>query len=165
MKVKDIILIVLIIILVIALVIITRMYFNMRASAQDSLTSTLQLAEELFDANVKINKLEEDIENLKNGKEINTHKFLAEIKEVKEENGKNIFVIDGFENNDDEYKGNLNIIIDEETKFISQKEECDISKFKEGQNISITHSGKTVTKHDVLIAPFIYEIELLEDTK
>lgn len=166
MKIKNIILITLIVILVITLIIMTRMYFNARATSQDSLTSTLQLAEELFDANVKINKLEEDIENLKNGKGIETHNFFAEIKEIKEENGKTIFVVDGLEtNNEDDYKGELNLIIDEKVKFLMQKEEIDISKVKVGQSISIIHSGKTVTKHDVLIAPFIYEIEILDNVE
>ena len=118
MKLKNIILITLIIILVISLIIMTRLYFNMRASAQDSLTSTLELAEEMFDANVKIEKLEEDIENLKNGKEIQTHNFLAEIKEIKEEKGKTFFVVDGLDSNsENDYKGELTITIDEETKF------------------------------------------------
>ena len=122
MKLKNIILITLIIILVIALIIMTKLYFNMRASAQDSLTSTLELAEEMFDANVKIEKLEEDIENLKNGKEIQTHNFLAEIKEIKEEKGKTFFVVDGLDSNsENDYKGELTITIDEETKFFTEK--------------------------------------------
>lgn len=166
MKIKDIILTILIVILVIALIIMTRLFFNAKACSQDSLTSTLQLAEELFDANVKINKLEEDIENLKNGEEIETHNFLAEIKEIKEENGKTFFVVDGLETNDeDDYKGELTLTIDEKVKFLYQKEEIDISKIKIGQNISIIHSGKIVTKHDVLVAPFIYEIEILDTIK
>lgn len=166
MKIKNIILITLIIILVIALIIITKMYFNARAASQDSITSTLQLAEDLFDANVKISKLEEDIEKLKNGKEIETHNFLAKINEIKEENGKIVFVVDGLEtNSEDDYKGELNLIIDEKVKFLMQKEEIDISKVKVGQNISILHSGKTVIKHDVLVAPFIYEIEILDNVE
>ena len=166
MKLKNIILITLIIILEIALIIMTKLYFNMRASAQDSLTSTLELAEEMFDANVKIEKLEEDIENLKNGKEIQTHNFLAEIKEIKEEKGKTFFVVDGLDSNsENDYKGELTITIDEETKFLYQDKDIDISEIKVGQNISIIHSGKTVTKHDVIVAPFIYEIEILDNTK
>lgn len=122
MKVKDIILVVLIVILVIALIIMTRMYFNMKASSKDSLQNILQLADELFDANVKIKKLEEDIENLKNGREIETHNFLAEIKEIKEEKGKKVLVVDGLEtNNENDYKGELKLIIDEKVKFLWQK--------------------------------------------
>lgn len=166
MKVKDIILILLIVILLITLIIMTRMYFYMKSISKDSLESTLQLADELFDANVKIHKLEEDIENLKNGKEIEKHNFLAEIKEIKEEKGKTVLVVDGLEtNSEDDYKGKLNLTINEEVKFLWQKEEIDISKVKVGQNISIIHSGKTVTKYDVLTAPFIYEIEILDNIK
>ena len=166
MKFKNIILITLIIILVIALIIMTRLYFIMRASAQDSLTSTLELAEEMFDANVKIEKLEEDIENLQNGKEIQTHNFLAEIKEIKEEKGKTFFVVDGLDSNsENDYKEELTLTIDEEVKFLYQDKDIDISEVKVGQNISVIHSGKTVTKQDVLVAPFIYEIKILDNAE
>ena len=166
MKFKNIILITLIILLVIALIIMTRLYFIMRASAQDSLTSTLELAEEMFDANVKIEKLEEDIENLQNGKEIQTHNFLAEIKEIKEEKGKTFFVVDGLDSNsENDYKEELTLTIDEEVKFLYQDKDIDISEVKVGQNISVIHSGKTVTKQDVLVAPFIYEIKILDNAE
>ena len=57
----------------------------------------------------------------------------------------------------------MNRTFNEEVKLLWQKEDIDISKLKMGQNISILHSGVTVTKQDVLIAPFVYEIEILEN--
>lgn len=40
-----------------------------------------------------------------------------------------------------------------------------MAKIKVGQKISIRHSGTTVVKYEVCIAPFIYEIEVLDNIK
>ncbi len=163
MKLKDIILIVLIVILIITLIIMAVLYFNMRKSSKLGVENTLKLADEIFDLNVEVKKLKKDIENLQNGKDIEKHNFLAEIKEIKEEQEQVVIVVDGSDSNaEEDYKGELKLIIDEETKLIGKNEEIDISKLKIGQNISVVHSGTIVTKYDVLTLPFVYEIKVLD---
>lgn len=66
MKIKDVIILVLVFILVVALIIMTQLYFNMKESSKQSLESALQSANEVFELNKKINKLEKELVQAKN---------------------------------------------------------------------------------------------------
>lgn len=63
MKNKNI-LIGLIVILSIALIIMTTLYFNMKKNAEENMKSALNVANEVYELNQKINQLEEQLNKI-----------------------------------------------------------------------------------------------------
>lgn len=166
MKKTNIILVIIIIILLIALAIMTKLYLDMRKSSKLGLEGTLKLQDEIFDLNVEINKLKKDIDNLKNGKDIEKHIFAASIESFKEENGKTILFVNGDDTNTlNDYKGIIKLILDNNVIILSENNIINKSQLELNQKIQITHSGTIVMKDDILIAPFIYEIKTINQNK
>ena len=158
--------IIIIIILLIALAIMTKLYLDMRKSSKLGLEGTLKLQDEIFDLNVEINKLKKDIDNLKNGKDIEKHMFAASIESFKEENGKTILFVNGDDTNTlNDYKGIIKLILDNNVIILSENNIINKSQLELNQKIQITHSGTIVMKDDILIAPFIYEIKTINQNK
>ena len=159
---KDIVFIIILGILILSLIIISQMYLSMKKSSKLGLESTLKLQDEIFDLNVEINKLKKDIDNLKNGKDIEKHIFAASIESFKEENGKTILFVNGDDTNTlNDYKGTIKLILDNNVIILSENNIINKSQLELNQKIQITHSGTIVMKGDILIAPFIYEIKVI----
>ena len=72
MKKANVILIIIIAILTVALTIMTQLYFNMKESSKLGLESTLNSANEVYELNQKIQKLEEELNTYKNSSYIST---------------------------------------------------------------------------------------------
>ena len=162
MKKTNIILVIIIIILLIALAIMTKLYLDMRKSSKLGLESTLNSQDEIFDLNVEINKLKKDIDNLKNGKDIEKHIFIASIESFAEENGKTILLVKGDDTNTpNDYTGIIKLILDNNVNILSENKIIDKSQLEINQKIQFTHSRTIVMKDDILIAPFIYEIKTI----
>ena len=165
MKRKDILLIVLIIFLTIALIIMTILYLNAMKNSKNNLDNTLAVAEENRKANVKIEELESELENLKNKKIIvDTNTFYAEIKEIIEKNEKVTLLVDGLDVNNINNRGEFYITIDKKVELVWQGVNLDMSELKVGQNISITHDGGVQETAPARI-PNVYIVELLDDNK
>lgn len=159
---KDIVFIIILGILILSLIIISQMYLSMKKSSKLGLESTLKLQDEIFDLNVEIKKLKKDIDNLKNGKDIEKHIFAASIESFKEENGKTILFVNGDDTNTlNDYKGTIKLILDNNVIILSENNIINKSQLELNQKIQITHSGTIVMKGDILIAPFIYEIKVI----
>ena len=159
---KDIVFIIILGILILSLIIISQMYLSMKKSSKLGLESTLKLQDEIFDLNVEIKKLKKDIDNLKNGKDIEKHIFAASIESFKEENGKTILFVNGDDTNTlNDYKGTIKLILDNNVIILSENNIINKSQLELNQKIQITHSGTIVMKDDILIAPFIYEIKVI----
>lgn len=159
---KYIVFIIILSILILSLIIISQMYLSMKKSSKLGLESTLKLQDEIFDLNVEIKKLKKDIDNLKNGKDIEKHIFIASIESFAEENGKTILLVNGDDTNTpNDYTGIIKLILDNNVNILSENKIIDKSQLETNQKIQITHSGTIVMKDDILIAPFIYEIKVI----
>ena len=165
MKRKDIILIVLILILTIALIIMTILYINAIKISKNNINNALAAAEENWKANVKIEELESELENLKNKKIIvDTYTFYAEIKEIIEKDEKVTLLVDGLDVNNINNRDEFYITIDKEVELVWQGVNLDMSELKVGQNISITYDGGVQETAPAKI-PNVYIVELLDDNK
>ena len=159
---KNIIFLIIISLLILSLIIVTQMYLSMKKSSKLGLEGTLKLQDEIFDLNVEINKLKKDIDNLKNGKDIEKHIFIASIESFAEENGKTILLVNGDDTNTpNDYTGIIKLILDNNVNILSENNIINKSQLELNQKIQITHSGTIVMKDDILITPFIYEIKVI----
>ena len=99
---------------------------------------------------------------IKNGKDIEKHIFAASIESFAEENGKTILFVNGDDTNTlNDYKGIIKLILDNNVIILSENNIINKSQLELNQKIQITHSGTIVMKNDILIAPFIYEIKVI----
>ncbi len=96
--------------------------------------------------------------------------FNAKIKEINEYNGITTILIKGLESNDINYRGEFEFSVDNDTKLLwikpnsikSSYTAIDLSKLKEGQNVSITSIGEVLERYPAKLTK-VTKVVVLEE--
>ncbi len=156
------ILIVVVVILCVALCIMTVLIINARNSAKKNLDALLDQAEKTWEANAKINELEEQISNEQ--QTVNEEVFYAKIQSINEEEGVTTVNVKGLDVNDANHRQEFEFELNDNLNVVWNGEKIEASELEKGDTICITYDGNLSRMVPPQIIN-ILNIKLLDDEK
>ncbi len=157
------ILIVIIIVLCIALAVATYIIITDRKMSKNNLDSTLSQSNELYEANLKIKELENQLDEQNNSLNTQLEVFYAKIENIDKEDEVTTVTVEGLEVNDSNHKGKFDFELNDEIKIFLNGEKKEASDLKVGDNICIIYDGNLSRSVPPKILKLI-SIKILNDT-